>query len=108
MEDIGSDHKMVIYFRGKEKGLVLNKTNANNIAQMFGDETDNWIDQSIVLFSAWVDFQGKTVEAVRVRGVQGQARPAAQRAQAAQAPASPPPAKANGNGKDDLDDTIPF
>ena len=67
MEDIGDDHKPVIYFQGKEKGLVLNKTNANNIALIYGDETDNWINQVITLFSAWVDFQGKSVEAIRVK-----------------------------------------
>ena len=38
MEDIGGDHKPVVYFNGKDKGVVLNKTNANNIAQLYGDD----------------------------------------------------------------------
>jgi hypothetical protein len=44
MEDIGGDHKPVLYFRGKEKGMVLNKTNGNNISAAYGDETDDWAD----------------------------------------------------------------
>ena len=115
MEDIGGDHKPVLYFNGKDKGVVLNKTNANNIAQLYGDDTDNWIGQDVVLFSAWVDFQGKSVEAIRIRGPQRQ--PQGRQAQTAQAPLRQPQ-KANGNGGGgetppqghhaDLDDTIPF
>ncbi len=40
MEKLGDDSRPVLYFRGKEKGLVLNKTNANNIASRYGDDTD--------------------------------------------------------------------
>lgn len=77
LEDIGDDRKPVVYFKGKEKGLVLNKTNANNIATLFGDDMDDWSGKEIVLFPAMVDFQGRTVEAIRVRGVQAKDRPAA-------------------------------
>ena len=64
---MGSDHKVVVYFKGKDKGLPLNKTNANNIALAYGMETDRWLDKEIILFTAVVDFQGKSVEAIRVR-----------------------------------------
>jgi hypothetical protein len=47
--------------------LVCNKTNANRIAHAFGTNTDNWIGQEITLFTDLVDFQGKAVEAIRVR-----------------------------------------
>src|SRR3990167_2854380 len=67
MEDVGSDHKLVVYFKGKDKGLALNKTNANNIALAYGKETDLWVGKDIILYPAMVDFQGKTVEAIRVR-----------------------------------------
>lgn len=77
MEDIGDDRKPIVFFKGKEKGLVLNKTNANNIATLFGDDMDDWQGKEIVLFPAMVDFQGRTVEAIRVRGVQAKDRPAA-------------------------------
>jgi hypothetical protein len=67
MKDIGGDHKPILFFQGKDKGLVLNKTNANNIAMGYGDDTDDWTGKEIVLFPAMVDFQGKTVSAIRVR-----------------------------------------
>ena len=69
MEKIGNDEKPVLYFQGKDKGLVLNRTNSNNISLLYGDDTDDWAGREIVLFPAMVDFQGKTVEAIRVRGV---------------------------------------
>jgi hypothetical protein len=81
MKDIGGDHKPILFFIGKEKGLVLNKTNANNIALAYGDDTDDWNGKEIVLFEAMVDFQGKTVPSIRVR-----APTAKDRTTAAQAP----------------------
>src|SRR5262245_20329528 len=70
MEDIGSDHKPVIYFQGKEKGLVLNRTNSNNIAAVYGDETADWAGKEITLYPTIVDFQGRSVDAIRVRAPQ--------------------------------------
>lgn len=102
VEKIGEDEKPVLYFVGKEKGLVLNKTNASNIATAYGDNTDDWRDQEIVLFPAMVDFQGRTVEAIRVRTPQAKDR---QRRVADPISSGPqqtePPRR-------DLDDEIPF
>jgi hypothetical protein len=67
MGDIGGDHKPILYFQGKEKGLILNKTNSRNISAAYGEDTDDWFGKEIVLFEAMVDFQGKTVPAIRVR-----------------------------------------
>lgn len=75
MKDIGDDHKPVLFFQGKDKGMVLNKTNANNIATAYGDDTDDWVGREIVLFPAMVDFQGKTVQAIRVRAPRASDRP---------------------------------
>lgn len=101
VEKIGEDEKPVLYFVGKEKGLVLNKTNASNIAGIYGDDTNDWRDQELVLFPAMVDFQGKTVEAVRVRGPQPKDRQRrADPISSGPAPAAPPAR--------DLDDSIPF
>ena len=74
-EMIGNEKKLILYFEGKEKGMVLNKTNAGNIANAYGDETDDWKGQQIVLFEAMVDYQGKTVPAIRVRMPQAKDRP---------------------------------
>src|SRR3990167_4782183 len=67
LEEVGDGHKPVIYFKDKDKGLVLNKTNANNISLVYGDEMDDWIGEQIELFESMVDFQGRTVPAIRVR-----------------------------------------
>ena len=61
------EQKLCVTFREWDKGLLLNKTNANNISSFCGPETDNWIGRQIVMAPALVDFQGKTVEAIRVR-----------------------------------------
>lgn len=66
LEDVGDDHKPVLYFRGKEKGLVANKTNANTIAEIYGDEMNDWIGQPIEIFPSTTDYQGKRVPCLRV------------------------------------------
>jgi hypothetical protein len=68
MEKMGDDQKLVLYFTGKEKGLVCNRTNADRIVFCYGDDLDNWIGKPIVLGSELVTFQGKTTEAIRVQG----------------------------------------
>ncbi len=65
LEQIGSDNKMILYFKGEEKGLVLNKTNSNAIAYIYGPETDGWRGNAINLYSTMVDYQGRPVEAIR-------------------------------------------
>jgi len=46
---------------------VLNKTNANMIAEIAKDEeTDNWAGVRITIYSTKVDFQGRRVDAIRV------------------------------------------
>jgi hypothetical protein len=59
--------KPVLYFQGKQKGMVLNKTNAANISTLYGPETDGWGGKAITLFSTYVDFQGRSVEAIRIK-----------------------------------------
>ena len=100
METIGQDHKPVLYFQGKQKGIVLNKTNAMNIAAAYGSDTDGWTGEQVVLFSVWTDFQGKSVQAIRVRP--GQATPPKQQQR------KPAPQANGGQNNTDLDDDIPF
>ena len=67
MEDIGGETKPVLHFRGKERGLVLNKTNANAIWGINGsDDTDDWPGTSLTLFPSKTDFQGKRVDCIRI------------------------------------------
>lgn len=70
IEKVGDDQKPVLYFRGKNKGLALNKTNSKTIAEVYGDEMDEWNGSELILFPVMTDFQGKQVEAIRVRAPQ--------------------------------------
>ena len=77
VEKVGDDTKPVLYFAGKEKGLVLNKTNANRIAEAYGDETDDWKGHPIKIYPTKTDFAGKRVDCIRVEAPQAEAVPAA-------------------------------
>lgn len=66
-EQVGDGSKPVVYFRNKDRGLVLNKTNARVIADIYGPETDNWISQPITIYPTRTDYQGKMVDAIRIR-----------------------------------------
>jgi hypothetical protein len=68
IEKIGDDEKPVLFFAEDKKGLVLNKTNSNNITTLYGPETENWAGKKVTLFTAMVDFRGSAVEAIRIKG----------------------------------------
>ena len=60
--------KPVLYFTKGTKGLILNVTNAETIAQLYGDNTDGWAGQRIALFlQRGVKAFGKVWDAVRIR-----------------------------------------
>ena len=88
-EDIGSDRKPVMYFAGKDKGLVLNKTNSLMVASKHGPETDGWIGAQVELYPDKTQFQGQMVDCLRVRIP---IPPAAPPAPALQPPADSAPA----------------
>ena len=67
MQDRDKTSKPVVYFQGKNKGLVLNKTNSNAISVIYGDETGDWIGREITLCSVMVEFQGNMTPAIRVK-----------------------------------------
>jgi hypothetical protein len=66
-EKIGTDDKVVLYFKEREKGLVLNKTNAYTIEAAHGDDTDDWFGHPLILFSIRTEYQGKPVDGLRCR-----------------------------------------
>ncbi len=71
VEEIGQgkqrEAKGVLYFHGRDKGLVLNVTNCRTIEDAYGAETDDWPGKSLELFSTKVPFKGDLVDGVRVR-----------------------------------------
>lgn len=100
-EPVGRQKEMkpVLYFIGKEKGVVLNKTNSAKITALVGSgETDDWHGCQIRLFATMVEFAGDQVEAIRVKA----APPQAVRRQA------PPPPPVEELMDPLTDDEIPF
>lgn len=72
VEKVGDDQRPILYFVGKDKGCVLNKTNKNAVVSLYGTETDEWTGKPIELFVALVDYQGKQTEAIRIRAPRNQ------------------------------------
>jgi hypothetical protein len=69
-DTIGKDSKegkkLILSFKGKDKKMVCNKTNAKTLEKLYGDDTDDWIGRPIKLVSREVEFQGDVVWALRV------------------------------------------
>lgn len=104
MEEVGQGHdqeeKPVVYFNGKDRGLVLNKTNATTIASLYGSDTEQWRNNWITLFPTQTDFQGKQVACLRVE----MQPPAQQNSQ----PKPQPVAQPDPPAEIPADDDIPF
>jgi hypothetical protein len=58
--------KVNVHFEGKEKTLMLNKTNSGAISHVYGADTDGWTGKEIFLYSTKVDYAGQMVDAIRV------------------------------------------
>lgn len=74
--DRGTEKKPVLYFdecaakatdKTKQKRMVLNKTNATLIANLYGWEADGWKGKRITLYPTKAAAFGKTVDCIRVR-----------------------------------------
>lgn len=103
-EPVGQDKeiKAVLYFKGKEKGLVLNKTNANKITQLTGSPvTEDWKGQAIKLYPTETSFGGEMVDCIRIKAAVRNGQPVAPK------PAPPPPIPDFAAGEL-TDDEIPF
>jgi hypothetical protein len=105
--DDGMESKPFLTFKGAKKGMILNKTNANAIQDLYGFDTDAWIGKAIKLIVTRVDYQGRRVPALRIDppdrttaapGMREQAPPAPPK-MAAQVPPGHPAA---------FDDEVPF
>jgi hypothetical protein len=100
------EQRPVLYFKEKEKGVVLNKGNAGVVAELYGDETDDWKGHEIVVFSVPTQNpQGERVNGIRLR--ESKRKPVPQ-----PAPKAPEPDRAREDyvrpSSADMDDSIPF
>lgn len=94
------DQKWVLYFREEAKGMALNVTTIRVLEQAFGDDTDQWVGNRVMVYvDPNVSFGGKVVGGLRLRTPK----------KGPKAPAAPAPAPAPvAAGNPDFDDDIPF
>ncbi len=71
------EHRPFVYFKGAQKPLVCNATNAESFSSMAGSEdTDRWIGLRVTLFQTMVKSKGgKQVVGIRVRPMKATAAP---------------------------------
>lgn len=70
VEGVGRDKdvKPVVYFVGKQKGMVLNRTNSKKIAEIAGSQdTEDWQGTKIAIYPTTTEFAGEEVECIRVK-----------------------------------------
>jgi hypothetical protein len=60
------EKRWALTFAGTDRKLTLNVTNNDRLVDLFGGETDDWINQKIALHGDKATFGGKTVPAVRI------------------------------------------
>ena len=65
-EVVGEDRKLVLAFSNNDMPLVLNKTNASTLAELYGPETGAWEGKAIKLVPAETLYQGKMVKCIRI------------------------------------------
>jgi hypothetical protein len=90
------DKKFVLYFRGRDKALVLNVTNRTFMADNFGDNSEDWAGAKVTLVPIkTTDPKGKLVDSIRL-DMQPKRK------------ANDPISSGGPKGGGELDDAIPF
>jgi hypothetical protein len=87
--------KIVLHFAGTKKMLPLNVTNFDAVADVCGEDTDDWPGKKVELYPSMTQMGGKTVECIRVRS------PAQRELAPSRLPEPPSVA-------DELNDEVPF
>jgi hypothetical protein len=59
--------RLTLQFAELPKGLLCNKINLGVVAKLCGTDTTQWVGRQVVLQSEPVQFQGKTVQGLRVK-----------------------------------------
>jgi hypothetical protein len=63
-----NEKKIVLRFENEVKLLVVNKTNAESLAEKFGKDYTKWVGQTVTLGSVSVTYSGKPTKGIRVIG----------------------------------------
>lgn len=70
MSDGGKQSKLIMRIVGTPKKLVVNKTNADSIAQLYGTKAELWAGKRITIYPTTCMAFGDMVECIRVREVE--------------------------------------
>jgi hypothetical protein len=75
--DDGVEKKLVAHFVGKDKALILNRTNCEALEDICGtDDYAAWAGHMVVLYAdPTVKFGGRTVGGLRIRAVEAAPKP---------------------------------
>jgi len=93
--------KPIVYFKGVQKPLVLNKTMLQFLEDASGtDLMDNWPGTKVEIFATTTEVKGETKRCLRLRAPTQADLPTRR-------PLKPSAPHVNG-GHDDMDDAIPF
>lgn len=66
MHEFDEGEKPVVYFVGKDPGVVLNKTRWTALTELCqSEESDDWIGHWVVVTTGKVMFQGKQINAIK-------------------------------------------
>ena len=69
--DEGMERKLVAHFVGKDKALILNRTNCESLEAICGtDDYEAWAGHVVVLYPTTTKFGAKTVPCLRIRAAQ--------------------------------------
>jgi len=76
MDDVSGDGEMkpLMYFEGKKKALILNKTNYSRLGLFFpdfaaSDDSDDLIGKEVIIYTELITFQGSTNPACRLKAI---------------------------------------
>jgi hypothetical protein len=111
-ETIFKELTYFLTFRGQAFKVKLTTTNANDLARLFGEDFDRWVDHEIELYPVSLEITDrdtglpKTIEMIRIRAP---SRPATGNSGNQQPKTTAPAVPAKSAARDDdLDDSIPF
>jgi len=93
--------KIVLYLKGTKKSFPLNLTNWDAVADIAGDDTDDWPGHRIELYPTTTQMGGKTVDCIRVQ-------PPSQRPLPMKQPKKQPKEQPEAPPADEFGDEIPF
>lgn len=83
--------KPILYFEGKEKGLLLNATNCKTVARLYGHYVEQWAGEYVALYVSTTSSPDGEVPCVRIKPR------APKQTKGRSEPEAPPPAEETGD-----------